>query len=200
MFPARDAHAIGARSASPAAYYGSRVWRFDARSAGSLAVVPIEIAGILISYDSAMALARLLREGGHDEFADGLEAALEARHRTIPVTADDRDAILDVLGDPSPGLATLHGVLRREDEQRVRDRADAGDGATCRNCGTRIVVLSPGVLKAAGASTSGVDGELEFLQQVRVLEADAGARLAVRDAAGRFTCPACDTTVATPAG
>ena len=160
--------------------------------------MPIEIAGIQVAHAPALELAELLREGGHQDFAVALVAALETRRPTIAVTADDRDAILDVLRDPSPGLAPLHEVLLGEDEQR--DRGDAGDGAACRKCGTQIVVLAPSVLKAAGASTSGVDGELEFLRQVRTLEANTGARLAVRDAAGGYTCPVCDTTVAAGAG
>jgi len=79
------------------------------------------VAGVRISDQDVLDLARLLYDAGFDDTDEALVVALEGEQGVVGLTIQDREAILRTLDDPPIGLAELRGVLVREHEWRVRE-------------------------------------------------------------------------------
>ena len=124
--PAFAVEAEVRRSGNP---QGARPRRVDARSRDTLvclhtapgSVARVRLAGVSVLETNVAALAELLLEAGFEETADVLLLALDNEQDLVPLSIQDREAILRALDDPPLGLAELRGVLLREHEWRVRE-------------------------------------------------------------------------------
>ena len=76
------------------------------------------IAGVPVSDEYTLDLARLLFDAGFEDTAEALIVALEAEQEIVALSIEDRDAILGTLIDPPSGLVALRDVLFTEYEGR----------------------------------------------------------------------------------
>jgi hypothetical protein len=77
------------------------------------------VAGLPLTRDDVLELARLVDPG----LADRLHTVVDRGTTVLALTVPERETIVRALDDPPAGLAELRGVLLREYEWRVRDRA-----------------------------------------------------------------------------
>jgi hypothetical protein len=84
-------------------------------------VAHVRLAGVSVASRDVALLAELLLAAGCEDTADVLLLALDAEQDLVPLSVEDREAILRVLEDPPPALAELRGVLLAEHKGRVRD-------------------------------------------------------------------------------
>ncbi len=79
------------------------------------------LAGVPVRTDLVRTLADLVREYGFLDTADVLERVIAQELRFVPLTVDEREAILRSLVVAPYGLQELRAVLRQEHEWRVRE-------------------------------------------------------------------------------
>jgi hypothetical protein len=79
------------------------------------------VAGVRVTDEDVLVLARRLYDAGLDDTAEALVVALEAEEGVVGLSIEDREAILRTLDDPPMGLAQLRGVLLSELEWRARE-------------------------------------------------------------------------------
>jgi predicted RNA-binding Zn-ribbon protein involved in translation (DUF1610 family) len=60
----------------------------------------------------------------------------------------------------------------------------------CPECRTWMIVMPSEIYEAVG-NISGIEGEVQFLQQLKDDTAQTGDRLAVADATRSYVCPVC---------
>jgi hypothetical protein len=78
------------------------------------------VAGVRVTDEDMLALARMLYDAGFDDTAEALVVALEDEQEIVGLSIEDREAILRTLDHPPVGLAQLRGVLLTEHEWRMR--------------------------------------------------------------------------------
>ena len=79
----------------------------------------MHLAGVPVTDDAVLELARLVRDPG---LADRLESAYARMTRVLALTIPDREAVLDAIAeDPPVGLEELCAVLLREHAWRQRE-------------------------------------------------------------------------------
>ena len=81
----------------------------------------MRLAGLDITDDLVLDLVTRLRRADFAHQADTIEGALVAQQAEVALTIPDRIAILTVLDDPPPGLASFGGVVLGEHEWRLRE-------------------------------------------------------------------------------
>ena len=94
--------------------------RPDREQSALLAGTPM-LAGVPVRTDLVRILADLVREYGLLDTADVLDGAITQELRIVPLTVDDREAILRALVVAPHGLQELRAVLLQEHESRRRE-------------------------------------------------------------------------------
>ena len=97
-------------------HYGMR----DREQSAPLAGAPM-LAGVPVRTDLVRTLADLVREYGFLDTADVLDRVIAQELRFVPLTVDEREAILRSLVVAPYGLQELRAVLLQEHEWPVRE-------------------------------------------------------------------------------
>jgi hypothetical protein len=74
-------------------------------------VAQVRLAGVSVANQDVAFLAELLLAAGFEGTADMLLLALDAEQDLVPLSVEDREAMLRVLDDPPDALAELRTVL-----------------------------------------------------------------------------------------
>lgn len=72
----------------------------------------MRLGGVPVTLESVGELTRLLAP--IEPLAVKLRLAVDREHAVVPLTRDDRERIVEVLGDPPVGLGELRGALRHD--------------------------------------------------------------------------------------
>ena len=80
----------------------------------------MELAGIVVNRFAVLDLAERLSQAGHKDTAAELLIADAAGDVRVALSIEDREAIIDVLGDRPDALAKLYEVLVVEHISRAR--------------------------------------------------------------------------------
>ena len=92
----------------------------DRERTAFLAGTPM-LAGVPVRTDFVRILADLVRDYGFVDTADVLDHAIEQELRVVPLTVDEREAILRSLVVAPYGLQELRAVLLQGSESRLRE-------------------------------------------------------------------------------